>query len=90
MPLVDDVTVYFADFGEEITVDYVPTTAIFDLSTELQLGDVLQQAPSVLVPSTVVAVVGSAVVARSVNYTVRQVLDEPPDSVLRRLVLARS
>lgn len=90
MPATEDLTVYFseADFADACTVGGVAALGIFDRATELMLGEALVQAPSLLLPATVVASDGTTVVVRGVSYVVRQVLDQPPDGVLRRLVLA--
>lgn len=90
MPATEDLTVYFseADFADACTVGGVAAQGIFDSATELMLGEALVLAPSLLLPATVAAADGTAVVVRGVSYVVRQVLDQPPDGVLRRLVLA--
>lgn len=90
MAFVEDITPLFADFGEAVTVNAVAVRAIFDRSAELVLGDVVTQAPALQVPATVAASVGQACVVRGVSYTIRQVLDLPPDGVIRQLVLARA
>ena len=87
---VENLAPYFADFGEAVTVNAVATRAIFNTSTEVVLGDVLTIAPTLELPATVLAAAGQACVVRGVTYTVRQVLDLPPDGVIRQLVLARS
>jgi hypothetical protein len=90
MALVEDVTAYFADFGEATTVQGVAAVGIFNKASELQLGDMLTMAPSLELPATVTAAEGGAVVVRGVSYVIRQVVDQPPDGVLRLLVLARA
>lgn len=79
------------DFAESIVVDGTTVSAIFDLGSELQLGEVLALGRSVLLPAASVPSVaeGSTVVVRSVTHRVRQVLQEPPDGLLVRLVLAK-
>ena len=86
---VENLAPYFADFGEAVTVNAVATRAIFNTSTEVVLGDVLTIAPTLELPATVLAAAGQACVVRGVTYTVRQVVDLPPDGVIRQLVLAR-
>lgn len=92
MPALEDLAAYFAeaDFAEPVTVQGVSAPAIFDASTELMLGEMLVRAPSLLLPATVAAADGGAVVVRGSSYVVRQVLDLPPDGALRRLVLAQA
>lgn len=85
----ESITPYLADFGESVTVDGVVTRGIFDTASEVALGEAIVVAPSLLLASTVAADAGDAVVIRSANYKIRQVLDEPPDGVMRRLVLAK-
>ena len=86
----EDLRPYFADFGEAVTVNAVAARAIFNTSTEVVLGDVLTIAPTLELPATVLAAAGQACVVRGVTYTVRQVVDLPPDGVIRQLVLARA
>lgn len=87
--LAEDVTVFFADFGEAVTVNGVAAVGIFDTASEVVLGDVMTTAPTLELPASVSAAVGQAVVVRSVSYTIRQVLSQPPDGALRVLVLAQ-
>ena len=86
----EDLRPYFADFGEAVTVNAVAARAIFNTATEVVLGDVLTIAPTLELPATVLAEAGQACVVRGVTYTVRQVVDLPPDGVIRQLVLARA
>lgn len=90
MAFTEDVTVLFADFGEDCTVAGVGTVGIFDTSTDVAFGDVLTQAPALHLPASVAAAVGDTVVVRGTSYTVRQVLAQPPDGVVRILVLAEA
>lgn len=93
MPAPEDLASFFdTEHGdaEIVTVQGVDAAAIFDVSTQLVLDDVLVTAPTVLLPSTVVAAVDGAVTARGAGYVIRQVLDLPPDGALRRLVLAEA
>lgn len=89
MPLVEDATVFFADFGEAVTVQGTAAVGIFNAASELELNEVVVTAPSLELPATVAAAEGNTVVVRSVSYRVRQVIDQPPDGVVRLLVLAR-
>ena len=87
--MVEDLAPYFADFGVACTVNGVAARGVFNTAGELANGDTVTVAPSLLLPATVAASVGHAVVVSSTTYSVRQVLDAAPDGVLRRLVLAR-
>lgn len=89
MAFVEDLAPFFADFGEAVTVNAVAVRAIFDQASEVVLGDVMTQAPSLHLPASVAAAPGQVCVVRGVSYTVRQVLDQPPDAATRLLVLAR-
>ena len=90
MAFTESLLPFFTDFGEAVTVNGVAATAIFNSSSELVLGDAVTMQPTLELPATVAASVGHVCVVRSVSYTVRQVLDQPPDGVIRQLVLARS
>lgn len=92
MPAFEDLSLYFSDddFAEAVTVGGVAASGIFSTSTELMLGEALVQAPTLLLPATVAAADGVAVVVRAVNYVVRQVLAQPPDGALHLLVLAEA
>lgn len=90
MAFVEDLSPFFADFGEAVTVNAVAVVGIFDLASEVVIGDTVTQAPALQVPSTVSAVAGQSCVVRGVTYLVRQVLDLPPDGAIRQLVLARA
>ena len=88
---VEDLSPFFADFAVTATLDGSSVLAIVDTHTELELDGLLTQAPTARVKSSdaTSAAAGQAFVASSVTYTVRQVLKEPPDGALTRLVLAR-
>lgn len=94
MAMTEDLSAFFADadFAETVTVGAVSLLAIFDVESQVVLGELLTLAPTLLLPASAAPAVadGTACVVRSVNYTVRQVLKEPPDGALVRLVLARS
>lgn len=77
--------------AELVTVQGVANVAaIFDISTEVQLGEAIVQAPTLRLPASVAAAAGGACTVRTVGYVIRQVLDLPPDGAERLLVLARS
>ena len=90
MAFVENLAPFFADFGEAVTVNAVAVVGIFNKSTEVVLADVLTLAPALELPATVAAAAGQACVVRGVAYTIRQVLDLPPDGAIRQLVLARA
>lgn len=90
MAFAEDLKPYFADFGEAVVVDGVAARAIFDASAELVLGDIITTVPALELPSTVAAAPGDTCTVRGAGYVVRQVLDLPPDGVIRQLVLARA
>lgn len=81
---------FFADFAESVEVQGVSVAGIFDVSAELVLGDVVGMAPVLQLPSSVAAAAGGSCVIRGQSYTIRQVLDLPPDGRVRQLVLARA
>ena len=87
-PFTDDLTPFFSDFAEVVTLTATPVRAIFDAPSEIALGEAVVVAPSLLVPATAVVASGDTAVVRGVSYRVRQVLDEGPDARLRRLILA--
>ena len=89
MSFAEDLAPFFADFGEAVTVNGATVRAIFSSATELVLGDAVTVLPTLELPATVAASVGHVCVVRGVSYTVRQVLDQPPDGAVRQLVLAR-
>lgn len=89
MAFAEDLTPLFADFGESVTVQGVSATAIFDTASDVIFGDVISTAPALTLPATVAAAEGGSAVVRGVTYRIRQVLDQPPDGVLRTLVLAQ-
>lgn len=84
---------YFADFAIAGTVNGVAVRGILDLETfDEGIGSVITQRTSYLLePTTAVTPAeGHAAVIDGTTYTVRQVLREPPDGALKRLVLART
>jgi len=85
----EDLSAFFADFGEDCTVQGTAAVGLFNRASQLVLGDVLITEPSLQLPATVAAAEGGTVVVRGGTYTVRQVLDQPPDGALRVLVLAK-
>lgn len=92
MAFVEDLSVFFADFAVDATLNASALRAIVDKETQLELDGVLTLQPTALVKTSdaAAAAAGQAFVAGSVTYSVRQVLKEPPDGALTRLVLARA
>lgn len=88
----EDVSSYFADFGTQALLAGVAVTGLLDMQTaDDSFGTVTQQQDFLLKPGAAVTPAsGQVLVAAGVTYTVRQVLAEPPDGALKRLVLARS
>jgi hypothetical protein len=89
MAFAEDLSPFFADFGEAVTVQGAAATGIFDTASDVIFGDVMSVAPALQVPATVAAAEGGTVVVRSTSYRIRQVVDIPPDGAIRQLVLAR-
>ena len=89
MAFVEDLSPSCADFGEAVTVNAVAARGIFSQAAELVLGDVLTQGVALELPATVAASAGQPCVVRGVAYTIRQVIDLPPDGAVRQLVLVR-
>lgn len=80
-------------FGMPATLAGMSLQAIVDTqSADLFDSDLVTQQPSALVVAgdAPAAAPGQAFVADGVTYTVRRVLQLPPDGALTRLVLARS
>jgi hypothetical protein len=89
---VEDLSAFFADFAVNATLNASALPALVDTSSLIELDGIVTQAPTAMIrtadaPS---AVPGQVFVASSVTYIVRQVLKEPPDGALTRLVLARA
>lgn len=86
--MVEHLEGYFSDFGETVTIAGNAVTAIFDGGYAETL-DASGTAPSLLCIAADVAavVVGDAVIRNAAAYTVRNILPEPPDEALTRLVL---
>lgn len=83
---------YFADFAIAGTVNGVAVRGILDLETfdEGPGGTVTQRTSVLLEPGAAAPAANQAAVFEGVTYTVRQVLREPPDGALTRLILARA
>lgn len=91
MALVEAFSPFFVDFGEAATLNGVAVRGMVNVESFDELDSVTQRTDFMLEPTTAVAAAaGQSMVLRGVSYTVRQVLREPPDGVLQRLVLARA
>jgi len=91
--MVENLSDFFStdDFAETVTVNGASVVAIFDVSTELALGEALTLGPSLLLPASAVpaAAAGQPAVVRGVAYQVREVRLQPPDGMLVRLMIVR-
>ena len=95
MAFVEDLSLFFADFGEVCTLAGATVRAIVDTSAiEDSASGIVTQGPSALLTTAAAqaasAAPGQVFRAAGVNYQVRQVLAEPPDAAFTRLVLARA
>lgn len=91
MAFTETLSPLFADFGEAATLAGVAVRGMVNVESFDELDTVTQRTDFLLLPAAgVVPAAGQAMVLRGVTYTVRQVLKEPPDGVLLRLVLARA
>lgn len=76
--------------AELVTIEGVPDIpAIFDISSQVVLGDAVVTAPTLRVPATVAAGDDGPAIVRGTTYVIRQRLDLPPDGRERLLVLAK-
>jgi len=92
MAFAEQPSIFFADFAVDATLAGSAVRAIVDTSSLVELDGVLTQGPSAQLTTaqSSSASPGQAFVASAVTYIVRQVLREPPDGALTRLVLART
>lgn len=94
MPFVEPIASFFAPAGFAVpaTLAGAAVSVIMDTDSEIFVGEVVTQGPSALLASVQAAAAapGQTLVVYSATYTVRQVLREPPDGALTRLVLARA
>lgn len=90
MPL-DDTAAYLSVFGAAATLAGAAITAVVDVAAEVVVDDVITVQPAAYVAAEDApgAAAGQAFVAAGTSYTVRQVLKQPPDGAMLRLVLAR-
>lgn len=91
MPFAETMAPFFADFGEAATLAGVAVRGMVNVESFDELDTITQRTDFLLQPTTAVAAAaGQTMVLKGVSYTVRQVLKEPPDGALLRLVLARA
>lgn len=91
----EDLATFFdvdGGFASPATVNGVACAVIYERDALVAEGQLMAE-HSALLPATVAAAEGHAVVvqggAGAGSYRVRQVLPEPPDGAVRRLVLAK-
>lgn len=89
MPLSDDLTATLAALGEPLTLNGQAVTGLFDVAGEVVIEGVLTLATTARVPAEAGAATGHTLLRGATSYRVRQVLPEPPDGALHRLVLAK-
>jgi hypothetical protein len=89
--MLEDLTIFFGDFAVTATLAGASVLAIIDGESVVELDGVVTQAPTAQLQSSDAAgaAPGQTFTAEAVNYKVRQVLREPPDGALTRLVLVR-
>lgn len=75
--------------AEIVIVQGEQATAIFEVSTEVVLSDMLTTAPTLRLPATVSAPPGGYCTVRGQDYVIRNVQLLPPDGREQLLVLAR-
>jgi hypothetical protein len=92
MAWVEDFSVYFTTLGVPATLAGTAVRGLLNTEAADDGFGVVTQTPSFLLQPTtaVVPAAGQALVCQAITYTVRQVLREPPDGTLQRLVLARA
>ena len=91
MSWVEDLTPFLADFGVDATLGGNSVRALIDTESLVELDGFLTQRPEALLRTEDASGTspGDAFTANAVTYSVRQVLREPPDGALTRLVLSR-
>lgn len=75
--------------AELVQVQGLQTPALFNLQSEVLLGELLVVAPSLRLPASVPAADGGACTVRGQAYVIRQAQLLPPDGVEQLLVLAK-
>lgn len=87
----EDLAPFFADFAVAGTLNGVPVFGMLDAEAQDDGNGLVMHGHSYLLDpaAAVVAQPGQQLVVAGVTYAVRQVVSEPPDGTLKRLVLAR-
>lgn len=85
----DDLTAMLEELGESLILDGTAVLGVFDVAGEVVLDGLVTTSTVALVLTSTGAALGQVLVRGSTSYRVRQVLPEPPDGLLVRLVLAR-
>jgi hypothetical protein len=89
--VVESLAPFFVDFGLAGTLAGVAVVGLLDAEATDEFGTITQRTSFLLRPgAAVTATVGQTLVVAGVTYTVRQVLPEPPDAALQRLVVTRA
>lgn len=90
MDAVDDLAIFYADFGETVTVRGIARTCIFDGGYIAEFG-VASNQPSLrsLAADALVDEVGDTVVRAGVSYVLRGIQPIAPDELEVRLILER-
>jgi hypothetical protein len=94
MPMDEDLSVFFndAEFADTVVVGGLTVQAIFDVESQVVLGEVVTLAPTLRMPASVApaAANGTVCVVRGVNYSVRGPAQlQPPDGATKLLILTR-
>jgi len=92
--MLEDAALYFdasLGLGEGVQLAGQPVSGIFEASTVVEQGEAITVAPTFLMASkdAPAAAEGQPLLRAGQSYKVRQVLAEPPDGALLRLVLVR-
>ena len=90
--MVEDLAPFFTDFAVAGLLAGVAVLGIWDAEDYDEGPGVVTRRTSFLLKpgAAVTPAQGQALVSGGITYTVRQVLREPPDGVLTRLVVARA
>lgn len=88
---MDDLAAYLDLLGEPLSLASTPVKGVFSEAGEVLLDGVVATSPTAVVLASSGPTVGQLLtrVAGAASYTVRQVLDLPPDAQFQQLVLAR-
>jgi hypothetical protein len=93
MAFAEDPRVFLSDFGQDCTLAGASLRAIVSTETvqDFESGAITQSPSALLITTAALnAAAGQVFNDGTRAYTVRQVLLEPPDGVLTRLILSRS